>query len=294
MITVIGDIMLDILVQQNLVNYATDAEGDIDIRAGGQGGNVAAWVAACGGQSHLIGKVGDDAFGVYLIEEASKRGVTCSVTPHPGKKTGRILVMVDRSGERSMIVDRGANLSLSGADIRGFEESRLLYISGYTFYIEETREAALYAKSEARKRGIPVAVDPSSLYHLRSEKESLLSFLEGVTFLFPNYEEGKFLTGEEEPAKIIASLRQWVPHPVLKLGERGCVLSVDGTLVHVPASSVEPVDSTGAGDAFAGAFLAEYRRTNDVRRAAQYATRVASRVVERIGGQPEPGGSERK
>lgn len=73
MITVVGDIMLDILVQQNVVNYATDAEGSIDIRAGGQGGNVAAWISACGGQSHLIGKVGDDAFGAYLIKEAGKR-----------------------------------------------------------------------------------------------------------------------------------------------------------------------------------------------------------------------------
>ena len=53
--------------------YATDAEGSIDIRAGGQGGNVAAWISACGGQSHLIGKVGDDAFGAYLIKEAGKR-----------------------------------------------------------------------------------------------------------------------------------------------------------------------------------------------------------------------------
>lgn len=73
MITVVGDIMLDILVRHTTVNYATDAEGSIDIRAGGQGGNVAAWISACGGQSHLIGKVGDDAFGAYLIKEAGKR-----------------------------------------------------------------------------------------------------------------------------------------------------------------------------------------------------------------------------
>ena len=287
MITVIGDMMLDILVRQDTVYYATDSEGDVDLRAGGQGGNVAAWIAACGGQSHLIGKVGDDPFGAYLIGEAEKRGVKCSVTPHPGEKTGRILVMVDRNGERSMIVDRGANRLLSEADIQGIEDSRLLYISGYTFYVKETRDAAQYAKREAGRRGIPVAVDPSSLYHLRFEKTGFISFLEGTTFLFPNYEEGKALTGEEEPARIVESLRRWVPHPVLKLGEKGCMLFADGIIVHVPAPSAEPVDSTGAGDAFAGAFMAEYQRTSSVLKAAQYAVGVAARVVQRVGGQPE-------
>jgi len=130
--------------------------------------------------------------------------------------------------------------------------------------------------------GVPVAVDPSSLYHLRTEKFALLFFLEGITLLFPNYGEGKFLTGEEEP-RIIG-----VPHPVLKLGDKGCMLSVDGAIVHVPAPPITSVDSTGAGDAFAGAFLAEYQRTKNVLAAAKYATKVSTRVVERLGAQPIP------
>jgi ribokinase len=286
MITVIGDLMLDILVQQDAVNYGTDAEGSIDIRAGGQGNNVAAWISACGAQSHLIGKVGNDAFGAYLIKEAGRHGVRCSVALDASKKTGMILIVVDATGERSMIVDRGANLQLSEKDVQGIEESQLLYISGYSLYAEGPRRAAEHAKHQAQKLGIPVAVDPSSLYHLRTEKLTLLSFLEGITFLFPNYEEGKFLTGEEEPTRIVECLQQWVPHPVLKLGDKGCMLSVDGTIVHVPASPITPVDSTGAGDAFAGAFLATYQQTKNILVAAQHATKVSTQVVGRLGARP--------
>jgi ribokinase len=286
MITVIGDLILDILVRQDTVNYATDAEGSIDICAGGQGNNVAAWISACGVQSHLIGRVGNDAFGMYLIKEAGRHGVRCSVALDASKKTGMILIVVDATGERTMIVDRGANLHLSEKDIQGVEESQLLYISGYSLYAEGPRRAAECAKHQAQKLGIPIAVDPSSLYHLRTKKLALLSFLDVTTFLFPNYEEGKLLTGEEEPARILESLQQWVPCPVLKLGDKGCMLSVDGTIVHVPASPITPVDSTGAGDAFAGAFLATYLRTKNVLAAAKRATKVSTQIVGRLGARP--------
>lgn len=79
-----------------------------------------------------------------------------------------------------MIVDRGANLQLSEKDVKGVEESQLLYISGYSLYAEGPRRAAEHAKRhkhQAQKLGVPVAVDPSSLYHLRTEKFRVVVFL---------------------------------------------------------------------------------------------------------------------
>lgn len=288
MITVIGDLVADIFVRKKGTNYATDTDGSIDVRAGGQGNHVAAWIVHEGEKSCLIGKVGDDPFGVFLLDEAAKRGITCSVAVDSDVQTGKIVILVDEeTGERSMVTDRGANLRLSETDVDRIEESALLYISGYSLFANGPRNAAKAAKQTAISHQIPVAVDPSSTYFLKEHQHDFLQFLEGVTFLFPNYEEGVLLTGKKEPEKILTALRKFVPCPVLKLGAEGCMLFENGLVVKMPGKPVQVRDTTGAGDSFIGSFLATYVKTGDLKRSAERAVEVSANVVTRIGGRPE-------
>ncbi|HET7578496.1 MAG TPA: carbohydrate kinase family protein [Bacillales bacterium] len=288
MITVIGDLVADILVSsQGAANYATDTEGSIQLRAGGQGNHVAAWIAAAGRPSRLIGKVGEDPFGSFLLEEVEKNGVTCSVTADPRIQTGKIVILIEENtGERSMITDRGANLHLCSEDIEGIEDSQLLYISGYSWFAPGPRRAVELAKRIALSNGVPITVDPSSTYYLKENKEAFLEFLDGVTFLFPNYEEGRLLTGEEDPEKIVSTLQNYVRHPVLKLGSEGCLVCENRAIVKIPGKKTKAVDATGAGDSFTGTFLAAYVKTESLTEAAYRAVAVSSKVVSQIGARP--------
>ncbi|WP_054948775.1 carbohydrate kinase family protein [Numidum massiliense] len=284
MITVVGDLVVDFLVSKGATNFATDTDGRIQLRPGGQANNVARFVASEGAPCRLIGKVGSDPLGTYLIDEASKHGVDCEVAKDAEVETGKIVILVDeQTGERSMITDRGANTRLTPDDLVGIENSDILYMSGYAFFEDKPREAMRAAKEVAREAGIPVALDPSSTYFLQRHKEAFLQFLDGVTFLFPSYEEGVLLTGEKEPQKIVAALRKFVPMPVLTCGEEGCWFYRDGSYVALPPPKVSAVDTTGAGDSFAGSFLATYWRTRDVTQAAKRAVEVAAQTVTYVG-----------
>jgi ribokinase len=156
-------------------------------------------------------------------------------------------------------------------------------------FSENTSLAVHVAKEMAVKEKIPIALVPSSTYFLKTNQLQILSFLENITFLFPNYEEGTLLTGEEDPRRILNRLRDYVPHPVLKLGEKGCLLFHQGSYIEVTPEKVNPVDSTGAGDSFAGIFLAEYYKTQDILKSAQKAVEISSKVVEQIGARPPIG-----
>lgn len=289
MITVIGDLVVDIIVSKGATNFATDTDGSIGMSPGGQANNVAAWIAHEGVASRLIGKVGDDPFGIYLLDQAKKQGISCEVSVDPSAPTGKIVVLVDReTGERSMIPDRGANLNLGESDIRGVEESDILYLSGYSFFAEKPRKAISSAKKTAVSNGIPVALDPSSTHFLQACKQDFLRFLDGVTFLVPNYEEGVLLTGETEPQRILTALKELVPCPILKLGADGCLFYENDVCVKLSAPKVTAVDVTGAGDSFIGSFLATYAITKDIRKSVERAIEVSSQVVTRIGACPCP------
>ncbi|SES06989.1 carbohydrate kinase family protein [Salipaludibacillus aurantiacus] len=287
MITVIGDLTVDILVQKAETNIGTDTGGKINCRPGGQANNVASFISREGVSCRLIGKVGNDLFGNYLIEESKRQGVTPVVTKEDKDKTGSIVLMIDNdTGERSMITDRGANLFLSEKDIQGLDSSELIYLSGYSFFSESTQKAVRKAKEMAFAADIPVALDPSSTYFLKDHKDALLKFLEGVTFFFPNYEEGVLLTGEENPRNILLKLKQLVAIPILKLGEKGCLFFYDGDFVELSPPEVEVVDTTAAGDSFAGSFLANYLKTDNILQSAERAVEVSSHTCTYVGALP--------
>lgn len=288
MITVIGDLTVDILVNKDETNYATDTEGEITFRPGGQANNVAAWIAHGNVPCQLIGRVGNDPFGTYLLDLLNERGIKANITTDPSEQTGKIVILIDeKTKNRSMITDRGANLKLSKSHITDVEKSKFLYLSGYSLFEKNIKDAIQYAKEIAVSHGIPIAIDPSSTYFLKKHKAEFLQFLESISFIFPNYDEGKFLTGEKEPEKIIAALKDIVPHPILKLGEEGCLLYDENNhLVHLPAKNVKAVDTTGAGDSFIGTFLANYVKTNDKVFSAKKATENAAIAVGKIGAWP--------
>lgn len=289
MITVIGDLVVDIVVSTSGVNYATDSKGSIELAPGGQANNVARWINYEQAPCQLIGRVGTDPFGHFLQDSLEELGIVNRIEVDEQVQTGKIVVLVDdKTKERSMITDRGANLNLQLEQMQGLESTDLLYLSGYSLFEEGIARVIKQAKNRAIKRNIPIALDPSSTFYLRNKKEEFLAFLEGITYLFPNEEEGKLLSGEKEPEKILRYLRKYVPHPILTMGAQGAFyLNDDCEMIHVKGKKVVVLDTTGAGDAFCGSFLANIQKRDNKKYAVERAIENSSRVVQSLGSRPE-------
>jgi len=291
MITVIGDVVVDLFVQKSGHHYATDTESTITTKAGGQGNHVAAWISSSGEESTLIGRIGNDVHGEFLRKEAKRLGIRLALEVDESVETGKIVILVDENnGERSMFNDRGANKYLTLEQIEQVESiiknSTLIYISGYSLFDPLTRKAVERVKDLAEKHHTPIAIDPSSTYFLDQHHDYVSEFIRGTDFLFPNYEEGIILTGKQRPEDIMRKLKIFVKNPVLTLGQDGCMVFHEDRLFHIKGHDVQVMDTTGAGDSFIGSFLSQYSKSSNIKEAAQYANDQAARTVQYIGGRP--------
>ena len=290
-VVVVGDLLYDLLAKTGgSVALGTDTFTDIAARPGGSGANAAAWLAHLGVEANLVARVGDDVFGRYLAGELESVGVTPYLIQDTGLETGKVFVLVDGAGERTMITARGAGENLSPDDLPEdlFKSENHLHLSGYTFSGGTRRETAHRAMSLARKAAMSVSVDPSSVPLLRDiGPQNFLQWTAGAKLCLPNHEEGAFLTGKDEPADIVDVLLHHYPAVVLKLGTDGAYFAgADGTRAQSTAKPATVLDTTGAGDALCAGFLAARLRGAKPSEALQSGIEIAARVVSRIGGRP--------
>jgi sugar/nucleoside kinase (ribokinase family) len=264
----LGDLVLDVVVrlQQPLARGA-DATSHITIEPGGQGANVAAWVAALGGRSRWIGKRGLDDGGVLAATRLASYGVEL-VGPTVADGGGIIVSLVDTDGERSMCPDRGAATDLRPDEIDAswLAGADWLHISSYALFLEPVRSAALHAAELARAAGARVSVDLASWSGIRDVGvepfRALLERLEPQV-AFANRDESRLLGG---PLPGVA----WIE----KHGADGCSFDGDERAA-LPVERV--VDTTGAGDALAAGWLVG---------GPELALEAAARCVQRAGAMP--------
>jgi sugar/nucleoside kinase (ribokinase family) len=211
--------------------------------------------------------------------------------------TGSIVIMVAPDGERTMFTDRGANHRLQRQDLPAslLDDADVLHLTGYTFCEPPLLEVALWLLGQARSRDLAVTIDPGSAAFLaRMEPGAFLRWTDGAAVCFPNRDEAAVLVGEADPVTMATRLTRHYGVVALKLGGAGCVLAVSGEApVRVPAVGVPAVrDTTGAGDAFCGAFMSRWlagpphARIPDLVGAAEFAARIAASVVVRFGARP--------
>ena len=241
----LGDLVLDVIVrlEQPLAADA-DATSNIVLRPGGQGANVAAWVAALGGRSRFVGKRADDDAGALAAQHLRELGVELAGPVEP-VGNGVIVSLVQPTGERTMCADRGVATELrpDELDPAWFADCTHLHVSGYALLREPVRFAAAAAVEQARSGGARVSVDLSSWSvirdfgagRFRAELERL-----APDVVFANEDEDEILGGRIAGAA-------WI----LKRGAAGASFD-DEEREALPA---DVVDSTGAGDAFAAGWL---------------------------------------
>ena len=290
-VVVLGDLIYDLLAKvEGRVAFGTDTFVRIETASGGSGANAAAWLAASGVEAHLVARVGDDVFGEFLKEDLERAGVTPHLARDPSLPTGKVFVLVDGAGERTMITDRGSGEALRPADLPTdlFGQGHL-HLSGYTLSGGTRREAATAALRLARQDGMTVSVDPSSVPLLRSVGPArFLEWTRGADLCFPNLEEGAVLAGTEDADLIAERLLSRYSGVVLKLGAEGALYAgADGERARVPAASSRVEDTTGAGDALSAGFLAAWLSGASSAEALGMGVELAARAVARVGARPE-------
>jgi sugar/nucleoside kinase (ribokinase family) len=237
--------------------------------------------------------VGDDVFGASLAEELGRVGVTPHLARDPSVATGKVFVLVDGDGERTMITDRGAGEALSPEDLpESLFDRGHLHLSGYTLSGGSRRETATRALGLARRSSMTLSVDPSSVPLLEAVgPERFLQWTRGADLCFPNLEEGAVLAGTENPEDIAEALLSHYSSVVLKLGAEGALYAgADGVRARVPASPTRVVDTTGAGDALCAGFLAAWLSGAAPAEALGRGVGLAAEAVGRVGARPEPSG----
>ncbi|MFE9564629.1 carbohydrate kinase family protein [Streptomyces sp. NPDC006487] len=294
---VVGDVVTDVVaVHAEPLAPGTDTPARIRTLPGGAGANAACWAAHAGApEVRLLARVGADSAG-WHERALLDAGVRPRLVVDPAEPTGTVVALVGEDAERTFLTDSGASLRLSPAD---WEPGLLdgvahLHLSGYLFFADTSRELALVALRAARARNVPVSVDPASAGFLAAlGPERFLAAAAGVGVLLPNSDEALLLAGSHGPAgaagvaRAAAELSRRVPLVVVTRGGAGALIAEDGRVTaEVAAESAEAVDSTGAGDAFTGAFLAARLAGAGSAWAAGAGCRAAALAVTRLGGRP--------
>ncbi|QJU53747.1 PfkB family carbohydrate kinase [Herbiconiux sp. KACC 21604] len=307
-IVVVGDVFDDLIVTPlGEVRPDTDTTASIERRDGGSAANAAAWFAASGHPVHFFGTVNrvDVPRHAAALAEA---GVTAELAPSE-LPTGTIVVILQDERTRTMLTERGANAVTSAAQVDRalVVEGAHLHLTGYTLFngadqAALDREVGEFASliGCAGAARASVSVNPGSAgFLLDHGVDALLEATAGATVVLPNLDEGRVLTGEEEPERIVAALLDRYEIVALTQGRHGVLAAArSGARAEVPAILVDPVDTTGAGDAFGAAFVSTLlgdgtRRLagraldeSELRAAAEAGVTASSRAVTRLGARP--------
>lgn len=254
-VALLGDITIDL----TLAVPAYPEEGGEGIATsqreyvGGSASNTARALAWLGRPARLIARVGADPAGARALADLAQAGVeTRWISRDPQEITQTNVVIVTPGGERTMFAYRGANAMLSANDVppEAVAGAAYLHLSGYAFLSDRQRGAAVRALDLAAAHGVPVTLDiPAGV--TKQIATHLSGHLQRFDTVFLGRDDLAALSTGVAPAPAMGARRI-----VVKCGAQGSeVRGSDGFIAHAPAIPVDPVDTTGAGDAFAAGFI---------------------------------------
>lgn len=291
---IIGAAIADILlrpVDEQVFRKGSCAVESIRMSVGGDALNESTILARLGCRPLLVTSLGMDGVADFILAHCGREGVEVYAARNPQMDTGINAVLVSPDGERSFVTNKNGSLRrlslqdvLPAFETETFRQARLVCLA--SMFVSPQMDSkdmeALFARAKAegkivcadttkRKNGETVADVKGALFHL--------------DYFFPNIDEAKLLTGLENPDEIAdALLDAGVSNVVLKLGGKGCLVKSERERYVVPAyPDAVCIDTTGAGDSFAAAFIAAILEGKDLRNCAAYANAAASVCVEHLG-----------
>lgn len=286
-IVVVGSLNIDMVVQINKrpVWGETVLGGPFFTGNGGKGGNQAYAAGRLGASVAMIGKVGNDVFADQILTSLQQVGVKIdAIEKDQNVSTGVALININDEGENCIIVSPGANLHVTPEYIKKHEKlisnAKLVMVQ-----LEIPLESVIKTAKVAGKYGVPLMLDPAPAQILPSELYEL------VTYIVPNEHELEIITSRKISNKDSAEmasldlLRKGVTAIFSKLGSKGVIVTNPNQSFEVEPYQVTAIDSTAAGDAFAGALAVELVSGKGLQLATEFANAVGALTVTKKGAQ---------
>ncbi len=287
-IGVVGSCMTDLVIRADRMPGAgeTLAAESFSVGAGGKGANQAVAAARLGAEVMLVARVGEDAFGGETRAGLARAGIDIRhVAAVPGA-SGVATILVEPSGENRILIARGANDRLRPQDVDAAEDD-LKACALILLQLEVPLETVYRTVALAARHGVPVLLNPAP-----AEPALDLARIASAAFFVPNQTELALVTGlpAGTPAEAEAAARWLIARGlrtvIVTLGAQGALFACgDAPALHVPAPRAVARDTTGAGDAFVGAFAQAWAVDRDAPNAMRRAVAYAADAVTREGAQ---------
>lgn len=258
------------------------------MQCGGSAANTIIAASQLGAHCFYSCKVANDELGTFYINDLQKNGVNSNLNRSELENgiTGKCLVMVTDDAERTMNTFLGITSQYSDKelDVDALKDAEFLYMEGYLVTGPEARKAMVQAKKVAESHNVKVALTFSDPSMVKYFKEGLVEVIgAGVDLLFCNEEEAKIFTEKDSLEDAIIELKKITRQFAITRGVKGALLYDGENIISIDPHLVEAVDTNGAGDMFAGAFLYGITHGNNFEKAGELASLASSRVVCQFG-----------
>lgn len=284
-ILVVGSLNADLVVRAPRFPAPgeTISGGDLATIPGGKGANQAVAAARQGVRVSMLGRVGKDNFGDFLLANLHANQVDTTLVQRDDAATGTAIIVVDANGQNSIVLSPGANGQVRPADVdpASLPRPKLVLLQ-----LEIPLESVIHAAAVGRGLGARVLLNPAPARPLPDE------LIAQTDFLIPNETELSLLTGQ--PVTDIASaesaartlLAKGVQTVIVTLGANGALVVTPEKTTHVPPFHVDVVDTTAAGDAFIGGFSAALLRGLALEEAVRHGNACGALAATQFGAQP--------
>ncbi|MCW3099816.1 MAG: Sugar kinase, ribokinase family [Chthonomonadaceae bacterium] len=260
----------------------------MELHTGGCAANTGIGLAKLGVDTAILGKVGSDGFGDFIVRRFTEYGIDVGgVARDKETATSATMVLVHADGERSFLHYLGANATFRRDDIdfEGVRRSKVLHIAGAQVLPGLDGAPMAHLLKEAKAAGVTTALD--TVWDATGRWMELTGpSLPYTDYFLPSFEEARMLAGGRDTPEDVAQflLDAGAGVVALKLGHKGCyVRAANGEEVRLPALPVKAIDALGAGDAFVAGFLAGVVRDWNLEQCARFATAVGASCVTALG-----------
>jgi len=282
--------MMTLIEEDQLHTMLSTLKSEFGVKKRAGGGSAANTIFAAqylGAKTFYSCNVANDETGDFYVKDLTSAGIDTNLgADREDGVTGKCLVMITPDAERTMNTYLGitANLNAQHINEAALKDSEYLYIEGYLVSSDTARNAAIECKSLAQANGVKTAMTFSDPAMVQFFKDGLVEMIgDGVDLLFCNEEEALGMADTQDFEAAKAKLKTIAKSFAITLGSKGALLFDGQNEIEIAPHAVTAVDSNGAGDNFAGAFMYALTAGHSWEEAGKLASKISSEVVSRFG-----------